>query len=50
MLRLVTVLSFVSVYFSTQFGLSVVQILQLTLVFNLIAIPATILCGILADT
>lgn len=47
---IVTVISFVGIYFSTQFGLSVIQILQLTLVFNLIAIPATIISGILADT
>jgi MFS transporter, UMF1 family len=46
---IVTLISFLSIYLSTQFGLSVVQILQLTLVFNLVAIPATILCGILSD-
>ncbi len=46
---IVTVISFISIYLSTQFGLSVGQILQLTLVFNLIAIPATIICGILSD-
>jgi MFS transporter, UMF1 family len=46
---IVTVISFISIYFNTQFGLSVIQILQLTLVFNLIAIPSTIICGILSD-
>lgn len=44
----VTVLSFVSIFISTQFGYSIFQILQLTLVFNLLAIPATILFGFLS--
>lgn len=46
---IVTVISFISIYLSTQFGLTVAQILQLTLIFNLIAIPSTILCGVLSD-
>jgi UMF1 family MFS transporter len=45
----VTIISFISIYLSTQFGLTITQILQLTLVFNLIAIPSTIVCGILSD-
>lgn len=46
---IVTILSFIGIYLSTQFGLSIIQILQLTLVFNFIAVPSTILCGILSD-
>lgn len=45
----VTVLAFVSIYLSTQFGLSIAQILNLTLLFNAIAIPSTIIFGILSD-
>ena len=44
----VTVLSFVSIFINTQFGYSIFQILQLTLVFNLLAIPSTILFGFLS--
>lgn len=46
---IVTVISFISIYLSTQFGLTVTQILQLTLIFNLIAVPSTIASGILSD-
>ncbi len=44
----VTVLSFVSIFISTQFGYSLFQILQLTLLFNLMAVPATIVFGFLS--
>ncbi len=46
---IVTFGSFISIYLSTQFGLTVLQILQVTLIFNLIAVPSTILCGIISD-
>lgn len=43
-----TIVSFTAIYFNVQFGLSIGQILQLTLVFNAIAIPATIGFGLLS--
>ncbi len=46
---IVTVLNFVSIYLSTQFGLTIAQIMNLTLLFNAIAIPSTIAAGILSD-
>ncbi|HIK43252.1 MAG TPA: MFS transporter [Leptolyngbyaceae cyanobacterium M65_K2018_010] len=42
---IVTVGSFAAIYFHTQFGLGMGQILQLTLLFNAIAIPATLTFG-----
>lgn len=46
---IVTIISFTPIFMHTQFGLSVAQILQLTLLFNGIAIPATIGMGLLSD-
>jgi UMF1 family MFS transporter len=42
-----TVVSFTAIYLRVQFGLGIGQILQLTLLFNAIAIPATIGFGLL---
>jgi hypothetical protein len=44
---IVTIISFTAIYMHLQFGLSMGQILQLTLLFNGIAIPATITFGLL---
>lgn len=46
---IVTFGSFISIYLSTQFGMTIVQILQVTLIFNLVAVPSTIICGIISD-
>lgn len=46
---IMTIVSFIGIYLSTQFGLTVAQILQLSLLFDLVAIPCTIVCGILSD-
>ena len=43
----VTVHSFIAIYLQTQFALEVGQILQLTLLFNAIAIPTTLAVGLL---
>lgn len=45
----VTIISFTPIFLNVQFGLSIAQILKLTLLFNGIAIPATIVMGILSD-
>ncbi|GAB4379667.1 MAG: MFS transporter [Elainellaceae cyanobacterium] len=44
----VTVGSFIAIYLTTVFGMSTAQILQLTLLFNMIAIPATVGVGLLS--
>jgi MFS transporter, UMF1 family len=43
---IITLNNFVAIYFSTQFGLTLSQILPLNLLFNLISIPATIAFGL----
>jgi MFS transporter, UMF1 family len=43
----VTIISFTAIYMHLQFGLGMATILQLTLLFNAIAIPATIMFGML---
>ena len=44
----VTVGSFMAIYLTTVFGMSTAQILQLTLLFNVVAIPATVAVGLLS--
>lgn len=46
---IVTLNSFIGIYLSVVFGLSIGQILQLSLLFNLVAIAATIGFGYLSD-
>lgn len=46
---IVTLNNFVGIYTHTQFGLSVIQILQLNLLFNVISIFSTIAFGILGS-
>jgi UMF1 family MFS transporter len=46
---LVTIITFTAIYLQTQFGLEVAQILQLTLLFNAIAIPTTLTVGYLSQ-
>ncbi|MFZ4640560.1 MAG: MFS transporter [Nodosilinea sp.] len=45
---IVTIHSFIAIYLKTQFALEVGQILQLTLLFNAIAIPMTLTVGLLS--
>jgi UMF1 family MFS transporter len=45
----VTFTSFFTIHLSTVFGLSVAQILRIVLLFNLIAIPATVSVGLLSE-
>lgn len=45
----VTIAGFAAIYMHQQFGLPMVQILQLTLLFNAIAIPATLTFGWLSQ-
>jgi UMF1 family MFS transporter len=46
---LVTLVFFTTITLSTRFGLTVEGLLQLSLVFHVIAIPSTIAAGVLAD-
>jgi UMF1 family MFS transporter len=46
---IITINNFLGIYLSTQFGLTLAQILQYGLLFNLVSIPATILFGYLGD-
>jgi UMF1 family MFS transporter len=46
---IVTINNFLGIYLTTQFGLTLAQILQYGVLFNLVSIPATILFGFLGD-
>ena len=46
---IVTINNFLGIYLTTQFGLTLAQILQYGILFNLVSIPATILFGFLGD-
>jgi len=46
---IVTINNFLGIYLTTQFGLTLTEILQYGVLFNLVSIPATILFGFLGD-
>ncbi|MBE9204154.1 MFS transporter [Synechocystis salina LEGE 06099] len=46
---IITLNNFLGIYLTTEFGLSLAEILRYGLLFNLISVPATIIFGILGD-
>ncbi len=46
---MVTITIFAAAYFRTNFGTSIIELLQLLLVYHIIAVPATLASGMLAD-
>ncbi len=46
---IITLNNFLGIYLTTEFGLSLAEILRYGLLFNLISIPATIIFGLLGD-